>query len=345
MRSEYGSDFNYTEFEGGNLKNLFAKDAQYFGCGRYAINHLIQHYFGLGLWKTIYMPEYFCYDVIESIKKTGINIKYYTDYPLANDNEIISNLIFEEGDVLFRMNYFGNRSHRDNSKINIPVIEDHSHNLFSEWSLHSNADWCVGSLRKTLPIPDGGILWSPKGFDVLRDIVLTNEHKVLSKTRFNGMLRKKEYLESDSSIDKMDFISKFKETEISFAVNKISSISDISKKIIQDIPTNIDSYKRKNYDYIIPLLNLANIEIVERNSNENPFSLVLLFKSKESRNSAREFLINSGIYPAILWVVENINASDKVLNFSERMLSLHIDYRYTAKDMTRMSEIINQGTQ
>ena len=81
------------------------------------------------------------------------------------------------------------------------------------------------------------------------------------------------------------------------------------------------------------------------NSNENPFSLVLLFKSKENRDTIQEFLISNCIYPAILWVIENISANNEIIKFSERMLSLHIDFRYTAKDMIRMSEIINKGIQ
>tara|TARA_R110001583_G_scaffold56717_1_gene170932 strand:+ start:21423 stop:22481 length:1059 start_codon:yes stop_codon:yes gene_type:complete len=344
-KNEYGSDFNHIEFDKRDLKIELPKNAEYFGCGRYAINYLISHYFDLGLWKNIYMPEYFCYDVIESIKNTGINVKYYSDYPLADDNEVISNLLFEKGDVLFRMNYFGTRSFRDNSEINIPVIEDHSHNLFSNWALNSNADWCVGSLRKTLPIPDGGILWSPKDCPGFAPVVLTNEHKLLSKTRFEAMLLKKKYLENDFKGDKIEFLRKFKETEISFGINQISGISDISRKIIQEIPKKIDYYKRKNYDYIISLLKLTNIEIVNINSNENPFSLVFLFKSKENRDNICNVLIRNDIYPAVLWVIENTNVNNEIINFSERMLSLHIDFRYTAKDMTRMSEIINKGIQ
>jgi hypothetical protein len=340
---ECGSDFHQIEFDDMDLKIELPNDAKYFGCGRYAINYLISHYFDLGLWKNIYMPEYFCYDVIESIKKTGINIKFYNDSPLANDEKIISNLRFKNGDVLFRMNYFGTRSFRDNSEINIPVIEDHTHNLFSSWVIKTNADWCVGSLRKTLPIPDGGILWSPKGCQNLESKVLTNEHELLSKTRFEAMLLKKKYLEIDFKGNKIEFLNKFKETEVSFANNEISGISDISRKLIKRIPKYINSCKKKNHTFIRRLLNLTNIEILD--SIENPFSLVLLFKSKENRDAIRFFLINNSIYPALLWEIENLDAHNEVIKFSERMLSIHIDFRHTEKDLIRMSKVINYGIQ
>ena len=106
-------------------------------------------------WKRLFVPEYFCYKVIGAIRTTGIELVFYPDYPLADDETIINHRSnFVEGDVILRMNYFGLRSRRDNSNLNVTVIEDHSHDLFSEWALNSNADWCIASLRKSLPIPD-----------------------------------------------------------------------------------------------------------------------------------------------------------------------------------------------
>lgn len=342
-RNEYGSDFDYKEFNERGLKVEFPEDSIFYGCGRYAINELIQHYFDLGLWKSIYMPSYFCYDVIDSISKTGINVKYYEDYPLADDGEIISNLQLVDGDVLFRMNYFGVRSFRDNSEIDIPVIEDHSHNLFSKWAKKSNADWCVASLRKSLPIPDGGILWSPKKHTNIKPTTFTEDHNFLSQKRFEAMVFKKKYLEFDSKINKTDLLNLFKETEILFAINKSSSISNISKKIIQETPKELDSYKGKNFNKILSLLNLKNTKVLNHNPNDNPFSLVLLFESKKDRDNTRAFLINNGIYPAVLWIIENENASSKVVEFSEKMLSIHIDFRYSTQDINKISKIINKG--
>jgi hypothetical protein len=40
------------------------------------------------------------------------------------------------------------------------LVEDHSHDPFSPWAVGSSADYAFCSLRKTLPVPDGGLLWS-----------------------------------------------------------------------------------------------------------------------------------------------------------------------------------------
>src|SRR5690606_20748126 len=42
-------------------------------------------------------------------------------------------------------------------------IEDHTHDPLSPWAAGSTASYCVASLRKSLPIPDGAALWSPSG--------------------------------------------------------------------------------------------------------------------------------------------------------------------------------------
>ena len=68
---------------------------------------------------------------------------------------------------MLAVNFFGIRKgkawqdwlsqHKD-----IILIEDHTHDPFSTWAQQSTAHYAMASLRKTLPIPDGAILWSPQ---------------------------------------------------------------------------------------------------------------------------------------------------------------------------------------
>ena len=109
-------------------------------------------------WKRIWLPVYFCYEVVDTIRQTGIELLFYPDYPGAYDQNIVSELPYKKGDVLLRMNYFGLRTRRSNQSLPIPVIEDHSHDLLGRWSLYSDADWCIASIRKTLPTVEGGMV-------------------------------------------------------------------------------------------------------------------------------------------------------------------------------------------
>ena len=65
-------------------------------------------------------------------------------------------------------------------------------------------------------------LWSPKYFQSLAPIVLTNEHKLLSKTRFEAMLLKKKYLEM---IEKryISILLSLNNQQISIGLNEINS--------------------------------------------------------------------------------------------------------------------------
>lgn len=105
---------------------------------------------------------YFCYEVVDTIRQTGIELLFYPCYPVHMIQNIVSELHYKKGDVLLRMNYFGLRTRRSNQSLPIPVIEDHSHDLLGRWSLYSDADWCIASIRKTLPTVEGGMVWSPK---------------------------------------------------------------------------------------------------------------------------------------------------------------------------------------
>ena len=107
---------------------------RFYANGRQCIKALIEQ----NGWQRIWMPQYFCYEVIETIKTTGVEIIYYVDYPTCDDINSISKLKFETGDVLFRVNYFGLRNYRDEKNISIPVIEDHSHDLLGHCLLYTS---------------------------------------------------------------------------------------------------------------------------------------------------------------------------------------------------------------
>jgi len=59
-------------------------------------------------WRRIWIPSYFCQDVVSSILSTGIKAKVYYDSPeLAVPN--INLIRWQRGDVLLLINYFGLR--------------------------------------------------------------------------------------------------------------------------------------------------------------------------------------------------------------------------------------------
>lgn len=176
---EFGSDFQLMpDFRNTVLETSKVTLYDVYGCLReYASGrHAIEAIFKFNGWKRIWTPAYFCYEVIEYLDNiAGMEIKLYDDTPLSDsDDEVVRSLPYEEGDVLLRMNFYGLRGFRSNEGIEVPVIEDHTHDMMSEWARKSDADYCIASIRKSMPIAAGGILWSQKGLQLPEAIDKSN---------------------------------------------------------------------------------------------------------------------------------------------------------------------------
>lgn len=332
---EFGSDFHLVEgFEkpttGKRIDGLLLAD------GRHTIEILIL----ANRWKRIWIPCYFCYDVVTSIEKLGIEIKFYDDFPGNNDEATISNLPLEDGDSLLRMNFFGLRGWRDNSKIGIPVIEDHSHAPLGTWVKSSNADWCIASLRKTLPIAEGGLLWSPRHLQLPPRPELTTENKALAETRWAAMRKKADYLLGKHS-NKEDFRRKFLLTGMAFDNLALSLIDEKSQSMLH----NFDYagwFRRKQENWqILSSIKSKSVRVFESECNDN-FSFTIICDTPSTRGKLRKSLIENNVYPAILWQLPQ-TASATSKDISERMLSIHCDARYSADDIIQLKAFIEKA--
>lgn len=329
---EFGSDFHFCrDIKRGLSFGDYFPEAVYYACGRQALFAVLTW----GKYKRIWFPYYFCYDVVNYIRRTGIKISFYSDFPgNQNDDSVINTLDFQVGDVVLRMNYFGTRGWRDNTNIPVPVIEDHSHDLIGEWAMKSNADWCIASLRKTLPVAEGGVLWSPVGH-VLPQVEQTNENESFSRTRFSAMKMKRRYLAGEN-IEKEKFRCIYRETELGFENLPLSRISLDSMKLVQCIDI-LEWYlaKKNNWNDLVQASFSNTVILFLENEQCNPFSLVLLFNSNVRREKVRVELIKRNIYPSTLWNLPE-NGVRREDDFSGRMLSLHCDGRYTLRDIQEL---------
>jgi dTDP-4-amino-4,6-dideoxygalactose transaminase len=73
------------------------------------------------------------------------------------------------------------------------------------------------------------------------------------------------------------------------------------------------------------------------------FSAVLVLASRAQRDAVRSALITGRIYPAILWALdEPARPLDhpEAKDLAERVLSVHVDHRYDADDMTRIASVV-----
>lgn len=341
---EYGSDFHecHSDFIGDNtFERLNRHCLRYFADGREAIEVIV----GCEKSCRIWVPGYFCYDVIKHIEKnTRVTVMLYDDNPLRiDDSDLVRKLPYEDGDILLRVNYFGLRTEsRTNAGISVPVIEDHTHDIISDWSLNSDADWCIASLRKSIPIATGGVLWSPKGKALPPQTKCSEDCSLLSEMRYMAMSLKSTYLEVGG--DKSLFREKFIRTEEMFDYINLSGIDTQSLKIFKTFDiVHWETAKLENWNIACDCLNdkLTVVGPME-NGTYHPFSLIFLCASDYDRILFKQYLVDNCIYPALLWHVPETCEFKKACDFSSRMLSVHCDARYTEHEIIEMCNIINK---
>ena len=326
---EFGSNFHYVSC-GPAAVNASSESRTLYGDGRQALVNLYQ---SQG-WKRLWVPEYFCYDVLSSWEKAGLKISFYPDYPGADDEPVIRSIAFQSGDALLRINYFGVRKFRSNKGIPVTVVEDHTHDLMGDWVLRSDADYCIASLRKTLPVAEGGALWSPKGLPLPPAPPVSAYNESVAARRWEAMRLKAQYLEG-APIDKQAFLRVFLETEAYFDSASVSRIDNQSQLFLQGFDiTGWNARKLRNFDALSMIASQHFSYMVPEDGNCNPFSFIIICETPEYRDKLRHELILQDIYPAVLWSIPlDIPASEKAKSFSRRMLSIHCDGRYSIEDM------------
>ena len=340
---EFGSDFHFINCFQDTNNNLqgFYPHANYYADGRQALIHL---YHSQG-WQRLWVPEYFCYDVIASLKEAGMSIMLYQDWPDNHDDgntleNIQRNGHFRHTDAVLRVNYFGMRSRRRAEHLSVAaVVEDHTHDLIGDWVVHSTADWCIASLRKTLPLPEGGMLWSPKGLPLPEATERSAQNEEIADIRWKAMKLKAGYLAGEE-IEKAAFREGLVNTEEYFDHAPVCSLDNASLAYLESF--NVQEWygrKRDNWN-VLQEIRKDGVHILRpENLGGYPFSLILLFDSIEERDRVRKALIEHQVYPAILW---NIPAptDGEIFHFSRSMLSVHCDGRYSSDDIQQMKLII-----
>lgn len=334
---EFGSDFHFIQVcgQGSHTIGSLYPRATYFADGRQALIALYQQ---MG-WKRLWVPSYFCYEVLESMIHQGVNLAFYDDYPMSDENRVVLSLPYQDGDALVRVNYFGLRSWRSNVRINVPVVEDHTHDLLGGWAANSDADWCIASLRKTLPLAEGGMLWSPKGYQLNEEPELTDFNKRLASVRWNAMRKKSMYLDGMIT-DKNEFRQDMMMTEGQFDTMATSALDEETRRYLERLDV-MHWYQGKNANWAV-LKDICSQRFTVMEPEDPgcyPFSLILLLDSESERNSLRKSLIDNNIYPAILWSVPGCD-NNEVNDFSSRMLSIHCDSRYDEGAMKDLGRII-----
>lgn len=313
--------------------------------GRGALRVLLSEMIGVSEGGRVWVPSYFCQKVTGAMASTGVELRAYLDEPgepVGAVDEV------RAGDVVFVLNAFGLRQApevtRELQDAGAVVIEDHSHDPLSAWAYDSAADWCLASLRKTLPLPDGAVLWSPKGHRMPGDHPGESRAEAVAHRMLASMELKRMYLAGEG-VEKSTFRELYKEAESSFSDVTPGEISRVSRELLSAFPVHEWRERRRanwtaGYEAIGDSIEGRVLDPVDEATV--PFAVVCVFDTPQQRDRIREALIERRIYPAEIWPLDEpvVDLPASSVDLSARTFCLQCDWRYDERDMERVVEAV-----
>jgi hypothetical protein len=361
QRWEIGSEFHWTNdwLAPQSQKHWFPKTYQLFSTGTAALLKLAEVLTVRNDQRlTIHLPTYYCMEVPLKLQKV-YNIAWYHDLPTAPQPNF-STLKPGIGDLVLSVNLFGVRRPEPwiewtQNHPQVVYIEDHSHDPFSPWARYSTADYAIASLHKTLPIPDGGIVWSPHHLPLPN--ALEPESQGISQ-RLAAMCLKEAYLQG-ASISKDQYRMMAQAGHEALEDVSRCRVSAFTASILEflDIP-RFRSQREANIRHLIAMSKTFSNPVSTHPSNGSlwqllfdqwesgyvPFNSVLVCATTQIRDRLRQFLIESQIYPAVHWrQTPDLSSGDpEAIDLSQRILTIPTDQRYCLNDVERIVEKIRK---
>lgn len=307
--------------------------------GRDALKAIAREFIPREVW----LPALACDSMIMPFEQYKHSVKHYRlnpDYSIDLDS-----LKIEEHKAFFLyMDYFGNKAINDDqleglrNKGNIVIIEDRTHNLIWDRNSSFQPDYTIASLRKWLPIPDGGLLWGQISKSLSSDTSF-------SSSRLKAQCMRHKYFScGDESI----------KTEYRQIFSTVSEIMD------RDEPSAMSAYsytlsKETNYNEV-RAIRKENAAVLIEYLSESPLIRFITDKTALSdlyvviivpnRDEVQRRLSKKGIFNTIIWPLSNQQKEIcEVAKFTEEnMLAAPCDQRYTVDDMkyigTEMLKVI-----
>ena len=341
FKREIGSEFHIdNKFHDDRivLHNVFTYlqefNTAFFDSGRSALRALLEEITS-GI---ILLPDYICESVRDCFPESRV-IYYHVDHNFCIDWEDVLEKCTGDIDILY-LHYFNGYigDAYDFGKLlelkkenNFIIVEDTTHSFLS--ASQTVGDYCICSLRKWFPVPDGGVLYSKKKIPLKSYI-----KNIWADKKVNAMLHKGLYLEGHN-IEKSAFLKIFTETEQLLDEQKQSfGISEQSYDILKCMDINkIAEVRRNNYLFLSEKLSDKRYKQVACNGkNQVPLFFMV---SVEKRDTLRKYLIDSHIYCPVHWpLYDELKEFEGAVFNNGRELSIPIDQRYGIEDMLYIAD-------
>jgi len=288
----------------------------------------------------LWLPSFFCFEVARACRRVA-EIRYYRDdcrWPEPDWDTLRPGA----QDLVLAVNYFGVRSPEPwlawRQHHPCVFVEDHTQDPFSAWARTSSADFTVCSVRKTVPVPDGAVLYSPVGSPVPE--APTGGDWSGSDMKLGAMIYKRDYLNGTLPVEVK---TRYRELQLAgeerMSASAVAAISPFAKAMLaRGVPKIWRQRREENARVLLGLLNSwrdAQPVYTQWPEGHAPFDLPLVFGTQEERDCCQHIMQQNDIYCSVEWIcdADDVNA----IALSKTILSMPLDYRYDEQVMKRIA--------
>lgn len=286
------------------------------------------------------LPALACDSMVHPFELYGHEIQYYKlneDYSIELDS-----LKVGKGRHLFLYaDYFGRPAIKDvelaklRKQGNIIFIEDRTHNLLQERKYTFKPDYIIASLRKWLPIPDGGLLWGKITKPLAKDTTF-------STTRLKAQCMRHEFLSCGDETIKTEYRKIFSTVSDLMDEDEPSAMSAYAYSLAKQTDWNwVRGARQQNAETLTSILSKSPyIKLIQDSPGLSdlyvPFTV-------PNHDEVQRRLSVEGIFNTIIWPLsDQQKEACKVAKCTEEnMLAAPCDQRYTVEDMKKIgAEIV-----
>jgi hypothetical protein len=293
----------------------------------------------------LHMPSYFCMGVAEALSAVA-PLVWYRHLPDERGPRM-ETLHAEPGDVVVAQNLFG-RDAREPwdawaaAHPDVTVIEDHSHDPFSDWARTSTAAYATASLRKTLPVPDGGLLWSPRGLELPAP---TGEESPGAALKLAAMLLKAAWLDG-RAVPKHDFRS-LQQAGESALLGSAGPASAVTRSVLPLLDIGgLRATATRNAAALavaLPQRNATWRVLHGAPAGSASFRVQLVCADETVRDALLRHLGRHGIFAPVHWRQDRAgfwSGDDEAADLASRMLTVPVDHRCRPEDIRRIADVL-----
>lgn len=314
-----------------SLQRVFTpqSDVYYYASGRTALYQILrslssQH-------RKLWLPDWLCHTMVDAVEKAGFE---YSFYELDADFKASINALdksgFKDGEAVLMINYFGLQDLTGISKSikdaypNVVVIEDdvQAYWVFSEKD-NPFADYRFTSLRKALPVPDGGLVKTK------RPMPRAIEKNTFAPLKIKAGAMK--FHRGEAGISDEDYLKLFKEGDKLIPENYESVMSPDSQQLFAG--TDLEKAKKQRQANAAQLI--AGLDKIGKKTMipVSPGSVPLFVPIYlENRDEVRRKMFQHEIFCPVHWPLDGMSVK-RGTDMAAHELSLIIDQRYSRKEM------------